>query len=79
MITSLITLFIAGIVGLVMLTVVLALVGTVLGLAFGLAGFVLFKVLPVLLVGWVVLKVIEHTSGGRRKISTADQRWLDGA
>lgn len=76
MLGTLITLFVVGILGLVAVSVVLALVGTVFGLAFGLAGFLLFKVAPVLLVGWVILKLVKRTRG-RREISASDQRWLD--
>ncbi len=74
---ALLTLFVFGILGLVAVSVVLALVGTVFGLAFGLAGFLLFKVAPVLLAGWVVLKLLNR-GRCRRRISSADQRWLDG-
>lgn len=77
MLGALITLLVFGFVGLVAVSVVLAVVGAVFGLAFGLAGFLLFKVAPILLVGWVVLKLVGR-SRGRRHISAADQRWLDG-
>lgn len=76
MLGSLLTLLVFGFVGLIALSVVLAVVGAVFGLAFGLVGFLLFKVAPVVLVGWLVLKLIGR-SRGRRRISSADQRWLD--
>ena len=51
MLTSLLTLFVVGLLALVAVGVVLALIGAVLGIAFGLAGFLLFKVAPIVLVG----------------------------
>jgi hypothetical protein len=77
MIGTLITLLIAGVVGIIALSIVLALVGVFLSITFGIVGFLLFKVAPLLLVGWVVLKLVDR-SRGRRQISAADQRWLDG-
>jgi hypothetical protein len=76
MLGSLLTLLIVGFLGLVALSVVLAIVGAFLSITFGLVGFLLFKVAPILLVGWVVLKLIDR-SRSRRQISAADQRWLD--
>ena len=37
----------------------------------------LFKVAPILLVGWIVVKVIEK-SRGRDSLSGADRKWLEG-
>ena len=42
-----------------------------------LIGFLLFKVAPLLLIGWVVFKLVGR-SRHRAQISAADQRWLDG-
>ena len=56
-----------------MLGVVIA----VFGLIFGVAGFLLFKVAPVLLVGWIILKLVSR-SRRPRQLSAADRRWLDG-
>ena len=76
MIGTLLTFFAVGLVTLVVAGVALAVLGTVLSLGLGLAAFLLFKVAPILLVGWVVLKVMERRRG--RSLSSADQRWLDG-
>ena len=76
MIGSLLTFFAVGLVTLVVAGIVLSILGTVLSLGFGLAAFLIFKVAPILLVGWVVLKVIEKRRGGR--LSSADRRWLEG-
>lgn len=77
MLSTLLMLFVIGIVGLVAVSVVLALVGVVFSVAMGVAGFLLFKVAPVLLVGWLVVKLVQRATG-HRTISAADQRWLDG-
>ncbi len=76
MLGTLITLFIAGLLGIVAISLILAIVGGILSITFGIVGFLLFKVAPVLLVGWVVLKLVDR-SRNRRQISAADQRWLD--
>jgi archaellum biogenesis protein FlaJ (TadC family) len=76
MLSALITLFVLGIVGLVVISVVMALIGVFFSLTFGLVGFLLLKVAPLLLIGWVVLKLVDR-SRARKRISAADQRWLD--
>ena len=73
MLGSLLTFFLVGLITLIVAGVVLSVVGAALGLA----SFLLFKVAPFLLVGWLVLKVIEKTRGGG-KLSDADRKWLDG-
>ncbi len=75
MIGTLLTFFAVGLVTLVVAGVALAVLGTVLSLGLGLAAFLLFKVAPILLVGWIVLKVMERRRGG--SLSAADRRWLD--
>ena len=80
MIGALVGLLVAGVVGLVVLVAILAIVGLVFGLALGVVGLVFalaFKVLPLLLVGWIVVKLIQKTDRPRYRISAADQRWLD--
>jgi uncharacterized membrane protein YvlD (DUF360 family) len=76
MIGTLLTFFAVGLVTLVVAGVVLSIVGAVFSLTLGLAAFLLFKVAPILLVGWVVMKVIEKKRGG--SLSAADRRWLEG-
>lgn len=77
MMSALLTLLFLGLAGVIAFGVIFAILGTVLSLTFGLVGFLLFKVAPLLLVGWVVLKLVQRTTS-RRSISAADQRWLDG-
>jgi len=77
MIGSLLTFFAVGLITLVVAGIVLSIVGAVFSLTIGLASFLLFKVAPILLVGWIVVKVFEKTRGGG-SLSEADRRWLDG-
>jgi hypothetical protein len=74
---SLLTFLLVGVVTLVVAGMVLAVVGTVFSLTLGLAGFLLFKVAPVLLIGWVIVKLIERKRHGSQ-LSDADRRWLEG-
>ena len=78
MVGSLLTFFLVGLITLVVAGVVLAVVGTVFSLTLGLAAFLLFKVAPILLVGWIAVKVFEKVKG-RDEISEADRKWLEGS
>ena len=71
MISTLLTLLVLGVIGLVVLSVVL----TIFGLAVGLASFLLFKVAPIVLVGYVAVRLL---SPKRKRISAEDRRWLEG-
>ena len=77
MLGMLIALFVLGIVGFFAVSIVLGLLGAVFGLVFGLAGFLLFKVAPVVLIGWVAVKLLGKARRSNRRISPADQKWLD--
>ena len=74
MLTSLLTLFVVGLVALVAVGIVLSIIGAVLGIAFGLAGFLLFKVAPVVLVGYVVMRFLTPK---QKRLSAEDRRWLE--
>ncbi|MEM7415386.1 MAG: hypothetical protein AAF389_07815 [Gemmatimonadota bacterium] len=78
MIGSLLTFFAVGLVTLLVAGVVLGIVGVVFSLTFGLATFLLFKVAPILFVGWIVVKMFDKARGGS-SLSASDRRWLDGA
>ena len=77
MLGSLLTFFAVGLITLLVAGVVLAVVGTVFTLTMGLATFLMFKVAPILLVGWIVVKLVQKSSGGG-SISEADRKWLEG-
>ena len=74
---TLLTFLAVGLVTLIAAGVVISVVGAILGLTFGLAQFLLFKVAPIMFLGWLGLKLLDKVRG-RRRISAADQRWLDG-
>lgn len=76
MLSSLLTFFVVGFVALIVAGLVLAIVGTVFSLTLGLAGFLLFKVAPILLVGWIIVKLIEKTRV-RDQLTEADRKWLE--
>lgn len=74
MLTSLLTFLVVGVVALVVISIVLSIIGAVFGLVFGLAGFLLFKVVPVLLLGYVLVRFLAPR---RNRLSAADRRWLE--
>ncbi|MFO8175961.1 MAG: hypothetical protein ACQET1_01510 [Gemmatimonadota bacterium] len=73
---TLLTFLAVGLVTLIAAGVVLSIIGTVFSLTFGLASFLLFKVAPIMFVGWVVLKLIDRASG-KRRLSAEDRKWLE--
>jgi hypothetical protein len=73
---TLLTFLAVGLVTLIAAGIVLSVVGAVFSLTFGLASFLLFKVAPILFVGWLVLKIFDRARG-KREISASDQKWLD--
>ena len=75
MIGSLLTFFLVGLVVLVAGGVVLGLVGLVFSVALSLAGFLLFKVAPVVLVGYLIVRFLAPRS---QRLSRADRQWLEG-
>jgi hypothetical protein len=77
MLGSLLTFFAVGLITLLVAGVVLSVVGVVFSITIGLASFLLLKVAPILLVGWIVVKVIQKSTG-RGKLSDSDRRWLEG-
>ena len=76
MIGTLLTFLAVGIVSIVAVWIVLQVVGSLLGLTLGIASFLLIKVAPVMLVGWLVLKVLAKVR--RSSLSAADRQWLEG-
>lgn len=76
MLGTLLTFFAVGLATLIVAGIVLSVVGSVIGLVGSLAGFLLFKVAPIMLVGWVIVKVLDRKS--HKSLSAADRRWLEG-
>jgi len=77
MIGTLLTFFAVGLITLIVAGIVLSIVGTIFSLTFGLATFLLFKVAPILLVGWIVMKVVQKVKG-KDSLSSSDRKWLEG-
>jgi hypothetical protein len=77
MLGSLLTFFAVGLITLLVAGVVLSILGAVFSITIGLASFLLLKVAPILLVGWIVVKVIQK-SKGRGELSDSDRQWLEG-
>ncbi|HSW30866.1 MAG TPA: hypothetical protein VLH75_15375 [Longimicrobiales bacterium] len=77
MIGTILTFLAVGLLTLIVAGIVLSVLGVVFSLTFGLAAFLLFKVAPIMLVGWIVLKVFQKV---RRSdsLSDADRKWLEG-
>ena len=73
---TLLTFLAVGLVTLIAAGIVLSLLGAVFSLTFGLASFLLFKVAPVMFVGWLALKLFDKARG-KKRISASDQKWLD--
>jgi hypothetical protein len=69
MISTLLTLFIVGLVAVVLLGLVLSLLGAAVGLAFTL----LFKVAPIILIGYLVIRFLSP----KKKASAEDEEWLE--
>ena len=75
MISTLLKLLAVGFVTLLVVGVLLAVAGTVFSIGFGLASFLLFKVAPIALVGYVVLRLLRPRK--RDELTEADRKWLD--
>jgi hypothetical protein len=73
---TLLTFLAVGLVTLIAAAVVLAVLGTIFSLTFGLASFLLFKVAPIMFLGWVVLKLFDRARG-KRRLTAEDRKWLD--
>lgn len=70
MLSSLLTLFIVGFIALVVIGVVLSLMGAMVGLAFVL----LFKVAPILLIGYLLIRFLAPKP---KQLAADDKEWLD--
>lgn len=75
MIAAILTFLLMGILAVAVVGVALAVIGTAISLAFGIAMFLLFKVLPLAIVGYVVMRVIAPKQN--RQLSDADRKWLE--
>lgn len=74
MISSILTYLIIGLIAVVAVSLGLAIVGAMIGLAIGLVKFLLFVVAPVLLVGYVLTRLLAPRW---KRLSKADRDWLE--
>jgi hypothetical protein len=79
MLTALLTLIAICVVGIVLATLVFAAIAGIFGLVFAVLGLAV-KVIPLLLVGWLVVKLVKKAERPRSypQLSAADREWLDG-
>ena len=75
MIGSLLTFLAVGVATLIVAGIVISVLGALFSLSFGLATFLLFKVAPLMFVGWVVLKLVDRVRS--KRLSASDRAWLD--
>ncbi|HET9947778.1 MAG TPA: hypothetical protein VFQ22_02515 [Longimicrobiales bacterium] len=73
---TLLTFFAVGLITLLVAGIVLSIIGVVFSITIGLASFLLFKIAPILLVGWIVVKLVQKASGSP-ELSEADRKWLE--
>jgi len=76
MFSALLTFFLIGLATVVALGIALAIAGVVFSVLLGLAGFLLFKVAPIVLIGYLVVRFLGP--GRKKSLAAADSaKWLD--
>jgi hypothetical protein len=76
MLGAMIKFLLFGFAAVVVLGMALTLVGTVLGFAIGIVGLTL-KLLPFVLLGYLVLKLVGCRRGSCAQVTAGERRWLD--
>lgn len=77
MITALVKFFVVGLAGVIALVLILGVVGTIFSVAsfaLGLAGFLLFKILPIVLIGYLIVRFLAPK---QKRLNAADREWLE--
>lgn len=74
MLSSLLKFFLVGLVAVVVIGIALAVIGVVFSVVFGIATFLLFKVAPIVLLGYLVVKFLAPR---RKPVAAGTQEWLD--
>jgi len=74
MLSSLLTFLFVGFIAVVVAGIALSVVGALIGAALGIAGFLLFKVAPIVLIGYLVVRFLAPR---RKGLSAADRKWLE--
>jgi len=78
MIRTLVTFFAVGFLALLAAGIVLSLLGTAFALALGIASLLIFKIAPLVLIGWLVLKLLDSWRT-RKEIGAPDYDWMEGS
>ncbi|MBI4545769.1 MAG: hypothetical protein HY703_11280 [Gemmatimonadetes bacterium] len=73
MIASLLTFLLAGLVVLIAVGIVMAIIGAIFSVALAVAGFLLFKVAPIVLVGYLVVRFLAPR---HKRLRAAQRKWL---
>ena len=74
MLEGLLALFVFGTIGMMLVGVALLVMGAMLAAAMAITGFLLFKILPLLLLAFLGWKLIARMT---RRQRNADECWLD--
>lgn len=64
-----------GLVAIMVAGVVLSVVGTLFGAVLGIGFFLLFKIAPIVLIGYLIMRFLGPK---KKKLSDADRKWLEG-
>jgi hypothetical protein len=76
MIATLLTFFAVGLATLIAIGLALAAIGIDFSLAWGIATLTHLKDAPIVLVGWVILKLFDRRKS-KGELSAADREWLE--
>ncbi|MBI4409935.1 MAG: hypothetical protein HY561_09520 [Gemmatimonadetes bacterium] len=75
MLATLVTFLLVGLVALIAIGIILAIVGAVFSLTLSLAGFVLFKLVPIVLLGYLIVRFLAPRS---KRLAGVERKWLEG-
>ena len=76
MLLALLGILVAAVAAVMVMGLVLAVLATIVGLVFA-AVALAFKMLPVVIVGYIAVKLLRNREPRRRGLTSADQAWLD--
>jgi ABC-type polysaccharide/polyol phosphate export permease len=76
MLGKLLTFFAIGLLSLIGIGIALAVIGVAFSIALGVGTFLLFKVAPIVFIGWIVLKFLDRRKP-RNSLTDADREWLE--
>jgi len=74
---TLVTFFAVGLITILVIGIALSLLGIAFSLAWGISSFILFKLAPLILIGWVVLKLFERRRPRPPLSNNRTSDWLE--